>query len=522
MENGWLKFKKYPHIGEPLTKKSDSHWLTTYVTNPEKIISHKFTPFLHKTLSQRKYRPLKGAPKNSSKKRQRTATDPKRREIYFLSHIDSIIYSYYNYLLTIEYENYLKDKPYSQVAVAYRKIPLKKGHSGNKCNIEFAFEAFNFIEKNKDRKLSIIVADVTSFFDNLNHQLLHKQWKAVLSTTNLPKDHYAVYKNLVDFKFVNENELFNRFHHKLIIERNKPNNPKKKELKRKNVKRIYNLKKEQVVAYCSKSEFYKEATDLIRKDKPFNRTLRESLGKGIKRGIPQGTPISATLANIYMLPFDEYVFEKTNSRNAFFQRYSDDLIIICDQADEKHFYELIKDQIESKAQLEIQSKKTNIYRYEKNSDSIFQGGIVEDEKLNPNKQLEYLGFSYDGSKIRVKSSGFSKFYRNMKRSFRRGVHFAKKSHTPSNSLFETRLYKRFTHLGSKRRLKWLPDDDSPTGYSRSTQQDWGNFISYLNKANEVMKEINGDDTIKKQYKKVWNIFHQIKMEAYEKIGSLKS
>lgn len=34
---------------------------------------------------------------------------------------------------------------------------------GNKCNIEFAADAFQFIINNKQRKLSVIVADVTSF-----------------------------------------------------------------------------------------------------------------------------------------------------------------------------------------------------------------------------------------------------------------------------------------------------------------------------------------------------------------------
>ena len=117
---------------------------------------------------------------------------------------------------------------------------------------------------------------------------------------------------------------------------------------------------------------------------------------------------------------------------------------------------------------------------------------------------------YDGSKVRVKTAGFSKFYRTMKRSFKRGAHFAKAEYISSNSLYETRLYKRFTHLGAKRRLKWLPDINSPSGYNRSTQTDWGNFISYLNKANFVMKAINKDDTIANQYKKIWNNFHEIK------------
>lgn len=524
MDEEWIKFKKYPHIGAPLTSRKDKSWLKSYIINPENIANHKFVPLLHRTLSQRKYRPLEDAPKNESGKRQRTIRDKKERHIYFPSHLDSIIYGYYSYHLTKAYEEYLADKPYGSVAVAYRKIPIGNGRSGNKSNIEFAFEAFDFIEKNKHRKLSIIIADVTSFFDNLDHRILHAKWKCVLRKDSLPDDHYTIYKNLVDNKYVNENELFKRFQHKLIIERFKPNDTTQKELKRKKVNKIYNLRLENVVAFCDKDEFFEEATDLIRVDKPYKKTIRESRKKTKKKGIPQGTPISATLANIYMLNFDERVYAETisPSKNAYYQRYSDDLIIICDQKDEDFFAALIKREIEVEANLEIQTKKTNIYRYELNEDSKFKGGIVKKGVTNSNKQLEYLGFIYDGSKVRIKSAGFSKFYRTMKRSFRRGAHFAKAAHIPSDSLFETRLYKRFTHLGSKRRLKWLPDNESPTGYSPSKQYDWGNFISYLNKANNVMKEINKDDGIVKQYRKVWNNFHEMKKSTYEKIGKPKS
>ncbi len=519
MEYDWLKFKKYPHIGKPLTKKNDSGWIIDYVTNPEMIANHKFVPLLHRTLNQRKYRPAKGAQKNKSRKRQRSVGDKKQRQIYFPSHLDSIIYSYYSNLLTLKYEEYLVDKPYGSVAVAYRKIPIGNGRSGNKSNIEFAFEAFEFIENNKNKQLSIIVADVTSFFDNLDHRLLHTQWKRILNTNDLPKDHYVLYKNLVSKKYVNENELFKRFQNKLVIERNKPNDTSQKELKRKHVGKIYNMRRENVVAFCYNDEFFKEATDLIRVDKPYKKEVRESVGKEEIKGIPQGTPISATLANIYMLDFDEHVNEEASapSRKAYYQRYSDDLIIVCGRKDEKYFYNLVREEIEDKANLEIQEKKTNIYRYELNQDLIFEGGILENNSINPNKQLEYLGFMYDGSKVRVKTSGFSKFYRKMKRSFRRGEHFASQAHIPSDSLFETRLYKQFTHIGSHRHLKWLPDPESPTGYSRSTHFDWGNFISYLNKANRVMRDINGDDTIKKQYRKVWGKFHQIKKQTYQDI-----
>jgi len=515
----WLKFKKYPHIGKPLDKKKDSGWIKKYVSNPGNISKHKFTPLIHRTISQRKFRPVKNAKKNIDGKRVRTVKNNKQRHIFFASHLDSIIYSYYSHILTNAYEKFLKDKPYRSAAVAYRKIPLTDRSSGNKSNIDFAYEAFEFIEQNKDRDLSIIVADITSFFDNLDHRLLHSQWKRILHLDDLPNDHYAVYKSLIAKRYVNENELFARFQNKMLVERYRSNDTTQKEIKRKAVKKIYNLKKEKVVAFCEKDEFFEHATDLIRVDRPLNKSVRKSLEKAPLKGIPQGTPMSASLANIYMLDFDQHIHNEATqiSKKAFYQRYSDDIIIICDRKDEKYFYNLIRLQIEKEASLNIQHEKTKVYRYGLNSDSDFNGGILANEVINTNNQLEYLGFTYNGSKIFVKTAAFSKFYRTMKRSFRRGAFFAKQAHTPSNALFEKRLYKRFTHVGSKRRLKWLPDPSSPTGYNRSEQYDWGNFISYLNKANTIMNGINKDDTIAKQYRKIWRKFHVLKTQTYDDI-----
>lgn len=235
MQADWLKFKKYPHIGKPLTNSKDRVWVENYVTNPHNIIRHKFVPLLHRVLTQRKFRPNESSVKNLSGKRKRFDKGRKERHIFYPSHLDSIIFSYYNSILTQAYEKYLSDKDYASVAVAYRKIPKNDMDEGNKCNIEFAADAFQFIINNKQRKLSVIVADVTSFFDNLNHRLLHTQWKKVLNVEDLPADHYTIYKNLVDYKYVNENELFKRFRHKLIVERYKPNDTSSIELKRKSV-----------------------------------------------------------------------------------------------------------------------------------------------------------------------------------------------------------------------------------------------------------------------------------------------
>lgn len=49
MHNEWLKFKKYPHIGKPLTSTKDKIWAEKYVANPNNIANHKFVPLLHRT-----------------------------------------------------------------------------------------------------------------------------------------------------------------------------------------------------------------------------------------------------------------------------------------------------------------------------------------------------------------------------------------------------------------------------------------------------------------------------------------
>ena len=513
----WLKFKKYPHIGKPLTKKKDKGWVIKYVTNPDKIANHKFTPLLHKKIYQRKYRPSKDAPKNKFKKRQRSVQKPKKRPIFYASHLDSIIYSYYSHNLTKAYENYLENEVYGISAVAYRKIPIVKGKKGNKSNIEFAYETFKFIEENKHRNLSIIVADVTSFFDKLDHRILHKQWKRVLKLNSLPEDHYNVYKSLISKGYVNELELFKKFQNRLIVERGVDNDDKTTKLRHKKVKHIWNLKRERVVAYCSKKDFFKEATNLIRVEKNCSHQHKRCRKNCDMKGIPQGTPMSATLANIYMLDFDRLIFEDTQQKSAYYQRYSDDLIIVCDQKDEDYFNNLIRLSIENLTKLDIQAEKTNIYRY-KRINGEFIGGIVDENNLVvSNKHLEYLGFQYDGKKVRVKTVGFSKFYRSMKRAFKRGIHFATKPENKNHNLFEERLFKRFTYKGAKRRLKYKPDPKSETGYSKSKEQYWGNYISYLEKANRIMKSINDDDTIKKQYSKFWLNFGKEMKKAHEEI-----
>ena len=139
----WFKLKKYPHIGYPITIKDYCN-VKTYIENPKNIKRHSFLPLIHKCISQRKFRAdTSRTDKTPTGKRYRIKSK-KDRNIYFSSHLDSLIFSYYNSILVEKYENYIKDKNFNESIVAYRKIPTSIGSNKNKCNIDFAKTTFEY------------------------------------------------------------------------------------------------------------------------------------------------------------------------------------------------------------------------------------------------------------------------------------------------------------------------------------------------------------------------------------------
>lgn len=86
-----------------------------------------------------------------------------------------------------------------------------------------------------------------------------------------------------------------------------------------------------------------------------------------------------------MLDFDAKIYEEASKpyKNVYYQRYSDDLILICNQEDEKYFYDLIREEVEYKAHLEIQESKTHVYRYELDHNNALIGGLLKMELYIP-------------------------------------------------------------------------------------------------------------------------------------------
>lgn len=496
----WYRIKQYPHIGLPLQIK-DRKWIEPYVKNKSAVEKHAFYPFIHRKLKVRKFR--KEILPDGSRSKLRKPSE-KLREIYYANHLDSNIYSYYAELISNHYEDILNERGINESVTAYRKIKVNPSNpkSRNKCNVDFANDVFAFIKNQQNSDLVAITFDIKSFFDNLDHKLLKKYWRTVIkSGSDLPPNHYNVFRNITKFAYIEEDVLFSDCQEKILVERN-PNIIREHKVKKKKY-----LRNQRAIAFCSKEELYTlRCKNLINANKYFYSN-GERLGLRDK-GIPQGSPISAILANLYLLDFDTEANNFLLKLNGIYRRYSDDMVIICSVEHEnaviEHFMSSIK-----QFKLEIQPKKTQVFHflynkmdkrhkcYEKN---------LQNNHLQNNTLFEYLGFQFDGVYTLLKNASLSGYYRKVKRSFAKGRFYSKHNKTSTKGeLFKSRLYKRFTHLGAKRRRIFTRHPHYSDRFIISHKFDWGNYLTYAKLAAQIIP----DNKIDRQLKRHWNIFHNL-------------
>ena len=401
----WVNFVKHHNDTKPyahfdLRVSLSMPSIRKYVMDRTKIVTHSFYPFIHFEKKNSRYG--KKGPK-------------KPRELYYCSHLDRCVYQRYAFLLNYQYNIWACENNIDDVAIAYRD-------NLGKNNIDFAKDAFDAIRSFP--QCFILVGDFTNFFDNLEHQYLKKMMCEVLGVERLPQDYFSVFKNIT---------RFSSWDWKDIVKAAGEN------IAERGVRKKINSKE----TVLTKEQFQKNKKD-----------IKKNIS-GV--GVPQGSPISAVLSNIYMIKFDKDIKRYVTSKGGIYMRYSDDFIIVLPyerDAEIADFTSYIFSYVESmKGLIDLQKEKTSCYTYK--DEVIYEG--------DQPSSINYLGFLFDGKNIRIRPRAITKYYYRMRR----------KAHTIGLSNWTSSKGRRI----SAKELYSI--------YSRNDEKQ--TFIDYARKAKGILK-----------------------------------
>ena len=383
----WYRQRRYLHFDRPVGVNR----ATLIVESSKAVARHAFYPLINYQIISKKVRRTGDGKELEYKE--------KTRDISYAAHADAHIYSYYSALLGEKYEQLLKTNGISGSVLAFRSLGLS--------NIEFAASAFEEIAKRQE--CAAVALDVSGFFDNLDHELLKQEWCRLLDVVTLPQDHFNVFRSLTKFSKVDREKLYEVFNIS-------PSNPK--------------YERNRV---CTPNEF----RALVRGAGLIQENKKEC-------GIPQGSPISAILSNIYMVDFDLKMNAYAKSVGGVYLRYCDDILLIVPIEE--------RDKCAGVAAGSIGDIKLRL-----NTDKTVRITFIRDSGiLRSERPLQYLGFTYDGQQILIRSAAFSRYSNHMKR----GVRLAKATSSRWNKIrakrgadekkiYRRKLYKKYSHLGRR-------------------------------------------------------------------------
>lgn len=412
------KNKGYTHFD---SRKPEYWKYISNITNSKWIEKHAFYPFVHYQEDKIKF---------NGKEIIRKPP----RDIRYSAHIDRYIYEYYNDILSKKYNKYVKEKGINQAAIAYRT-------NLNKSNIHFSRDVFKFL--NRQPNAFIMVSDFSNFFDNLDHKYLKDRLKELLEVETLPKDYYKVLKSITKFSYIEYSDILNELHL--------------------NHKQLSNLHRERFFEIDEFRRFKKEKIHVNEE----------------KYGMVQGSAISSVMSNIYMIKFDKLVNDFVTSNNGIYRRYSDDIIIVIpDIRKSIEVYRKIMDIKDLIPRLILSPEKTSCFIKQK--EKISSVDILNKEVKKENDIINYLGFSYDGRKVKIREKTVAKYYRKM---YARIKNINKWTVKTGKNIGRKKLYKQYSYIGKK-----------------SKDPKKGNFLTYVDRGQEEFGELG---MMKSQVKNSW-------------------
>jgi hypothetical protein len=468
VKKDWFKDRGYLHLTNRINKSEKSKVLS-YVSNPIKIKQHRFSPLVFRAINNRRFKFSDELSRRSHKSvndKGEKENNAKMRPIMYATHIDAHVYSYYAHeIIQPKYEKLLKENQKLDASItAYRRIPTED-EVRFKYNVDFAKDVFDEVKRRKN--CCALAFDIKNFFPSLNHKQLKQIWSHVLGTKSLPKDHYNVFKSITNFSYFYYDDL--------------------------RVRRKGNLDEKKIAKLKNKGKFqlFEDLDDFLESDIQVYKNQKKTDGK--IAGIPQGLPISALLANIYMLPFDRQIInELVDKKNCFYRRYSDDLVVICNAKDVTEVEDFVMNEIQ-KIKLKISPTKTEKFRFitEENQLNCYK---IQDNVLIPNAYMQYLGFDFYGNKTLIKSANLSRFYREMKESIKmkdkRVDKVQEKYLIDDRIIYKRKIYRLFSFKGIQSRYLPATKQEFQNGKLVTKEFDRkyrGNFIKYAYRASDIME-----------------------------------
>lgn len=420
----------YLHFDEPVSART----ARVIATSSNTVAKWPFLPFLRHDIELMRTR---------EDTRGSFTERPKVRPICYAAHKDAAIYTWYGSMLTESYEQRLTELGLAACVTAFRP-------NSGKSNLDHAAEVFQWIRTCGNGRA--FAFDITSFFDRLEHLRLKSQWARLLRVDRLPDDHFAVFRSLTRHAFVQRQAAYAA----LGISKHNPRAGGRRRL-------------------CSPAQF----RTLIR-----DAGLIQANTSGV--GIPQGSPMSAVLSNIYMLDFDRTIAAWVEERRGLYRRYCDDILVAVPSTCMDDVAAFVMAQIVTLG-LEIQPDKTTSHHFEDAN-----GQVRLDEPLS------YLGLVFDGPRVLLRTVAISRYYAKLRSGVRLAAQTKRRhnrqeqySGTVKTPLKKRKLYVLYSYVGRR------------------------NFTSYAYRAARTLNS----PAIKKQIKRHWEVLQD---EIAKSVGRYQS